>query len=431
MNVIRHTDTDFPDRLRELTAPSALFDPEIEQRTRAILDDVRTRGDAALLEFVERFDGAKLTADQLRVTQAELMAVSLKADESLRAAVAEAEMNIANFARKSLRKGWSMKNSHGAKVGEKFDPFQRVGVYIPGGTAPLVSTALMTITLARVAGCPEIVVCTPCRKDGSVDAALLFAARAAGATEIYRVGGAQAIAAMACGTKTIRRVQKIFGPGNAYVVTAKRLLVGHVAIDLLPGPSEVLVLADETANPKFAAADLLAQAEHGSGHERVWLVTTSGKILKAVEKEIAKQLPKLKRREFIRRVLDHNAWLIQVASITDAVALTNLLAPEHCEVLTRNPHDVSRNIVTAGAIFLGPWSPTVLGDYVAGPSHTLPTGGAGLSFGGLTVDQFLRRTSVVEYNRASLKKALPAVKKFAEIEGLGAHGKSGEIRGVK
>jgi histidinol dehydrogenase len=431
MNVIRHTDTDFPDRLRELTAPSALFDPEIEQRTRAILDDVRTRGDAALLEFVERFDGAKLTADQLRVTQAELMAVSLKADDSLRAAVAEAEKNIANFARKSLRKGWSMKNSHGAKVGEKFDPFQRVGVYIPGGTAPLVSTALMTITLARVAGCPEIVVCTPCRKDGSVDAALLFAARAAGATEIYRVGGAQAIAAMACGTKTIRRVQKIFGPGNAYVVTAKRLLVGHVAIDLLPGPSEVLVLADETANPKFAAADLLAQAEHGSGHERVWLVTTSGKILKAVEKEIAKQLPKLKRREFIRRVLDHNAWLIQVASITDAVALTNLLAPEHCEVLTRNPHDVSRNIVTAGAIFLGPWSPTVLGDYVAGPSHTLPTGGAGLSFGGLTVDQFLRRTSVVEYNRASLKKALPAVKKFAEIEGLGAHGKSGEIRGVK
>jgi histidinol dehydrogenase len=431
MNVIRHTDTDFPDRLRELTAPSALFDPEIEQRTRAILDDVRTRGDAALLEFVERFDGAKLTADQLRVTQAELMAVSLKADESLRAAVAEAEMNIANFARKSLRKGWSMKNSHGAKVGEKFDPFQRVGVYIPGGTAPLVSTALMTITLARVAGCPEIVVCTPCRKDGSVDAALLFAARAAGATEIYRVGGAQAIAAMACGTKTIRRVQKIFGPGNAYVVTAKRLLVGHVAIDLLPGPSEVLVLADDTANPKFAAADLLAQAEHGSGHERVWLVTTSEKILKAVEKEIAKQLPKLKRREFIRRVLDHNAWLIQVASITDAVALTNLLAPEHCEVLTRNPHDVSRNIVTAGAIFLGPWSPTVLGDYVAGPSHTLPTGGAGLSFGGLTVDQFLRRTSVVEYNRASLKKALPAVKKFAEIEGLGAHGKSGEIRGVK
>ena len=280
----------FPEKLRELTAPSSLFDPDIEQRTRAILDAVQVRGDDALLEFTEKFDGARLAADRLAVTQAELFNASLAADESLRRAVTEAEKNIASFARKSLRKNWQTKNSHGATVGEKFDPFQRVGVYIPGGTAPLVSTALMTITLAKVAGCPEIVVCTPCGRDGSINPALLFAARAAGATEIYRVGGAQAIAAMAYGTKTIRRVQKIFGPGNAYVVTAKRLLVGHVAIDLLPGPSELLVLADETANPKFIAADLLAQAEHGSGHERVWLVTTSEKILKAVEKEIAKQL---------------------------------------------------------------------------------------------------------------------------------------------
>ena len=270
-----------------------------------------------------------------------------------------------------------MRNSHGAAVGEKFDPFQRVGVYVPGGTAPLVSTALMTITLARVAGCPEIVVCTPCGDDGAINSALLFAARAAGATEIYRVGGAQAIAAMAYGTNTIRRVQKIFGPGNAYVVTAKRLLVGHVAIDLLPGPSELLVLADDTANPTFIAADLLAQAEHGSGHERVWLVTTSARILKAVEKEIEKQLPKLPRREFIQRALEENGWLIQVEKLGTAVALANQLAPEHCEVMTRNPRKVSEGILTAGAIFLGPWSPTVLGDYVAGPSHTLPTGGAG------------------------------------------------------
>lgn len=321
-----------------------------------------------------------------------------------------------------------MKNSHGANVGEKFDPFQRVGLYVPGGTAPLVSTALMTITLARVAGCREIVVCTPCDREGGINPALLFAARAAGATEIYRVGGAQAIAAMACGTATIRRVQKVFGPGNAYVVTAKRLLVGHVAIDLLPGPSEVLVLADDTANPRFAAADLLAQAEHGSGHERVWLVTTSAKMLKAVEKEIERQLPKLERREFIRRALDNNSWLIQVKSIPDAVALVNQLAPEHCEVMTRDAHKVGRGIVTAGAIFLGNYSPTVLGDYVAGPSHTLPTGGAGVSFAGLTVDQFQRRTSYVEYTRGSLKKALPAVKKFAEMEGLSAHGTSAEIR---
>jgi histidinol dehydrogenase len=428
MKVIRHSDANFPKKLREVTASSSLFDSEIEQRTRAILHDVYVRGDDALVEFTERFDGAKLSAGQLAVTHAELMTASLKADESLRAAVAEAEKNIAMFAKKSRRKNWQVKNSHGAFVGEKFDPFQRVGIYIPGGTAPLVSTALMTITLARVAGCKEIVVCTPCGRDGGINSALLFAARAAGATEIYRVGGAQAIAALAYGTNTIRRVQKVFGPGNAYVVTAKRLLVGHVAIDLLPGPSEVLVLADDTANPKYAAADLLAQAEHGSGHERVWLVTTSAKILKAVESEIAKQLPKLARRKFIQRALQNNGWLIQVKSLEDAVVLINQFAPEHCEAMTRNPRKVSGGILTAGAIFLGAWSPTVLGDYVAGPSHTLPTGGAGASFAGLTVDQFQRRTSVVEYNRAALKKALPAVKKFAELEGLDAHGKSAEVR---
>src|ERR1017187_9933330 len=428
MKIVRYNDANFSRRLREVAAASSLFDTGIERRTRTILEAVKTRGDDALLELTEKFDGAKISADQLAVTQAELMAASLKADESLRKAVAEAEKNIANFAKKSLRKNWQMKNSHGATVGEKFDPFQRVGVYVPGGTAPLVSTALMTITLAKVAGCPEIVACTPCGRDGSINPALLFAARAAGATEIYRVGGAQAIAAMAFGTNTIRRVQKIFGPGNAYVVTAKRLLVGHVAIDLLPGPSELLVLADETANPKFIAADMLAQAEHGSGHERVWLVTTSDKILKAVVKEIARQMPKPARREFIQRALDANGWLIQVKSLADGVALANRLAPEHSEGMTRNPRKVSEGILTAGAIFLGPWSPTVLGDYVAGPSHTLPTGGAGASFAGLTVDQFQRRTSVVEYNRAALKKALPAVKKFAELEGLGAHGKSAEIR---
>jgi histidinol dehydrogenase len=428
MKIIRHNDADFAGRLRELAAASSLFDPEIERRTREILDSVRIAGDEALLQLTERFDGARLTTRQLPVTQAELVAASLKADESLRAAVSDAEQNIAAFAKKSRRRNWRGRNSHGATVGEKFDPFQRVGIYIPGGAAPLVSTALMTITLAKVVGCPEIVVCTPCGKDGSINSALLFAARAAGATEIYRVGGAQAIAAMAYGTPTIRWVQKIFGPGNAYVVTAKRLLFGHVAIDLLPGPSEVLVLADETANPKFAAADLLAQAEHGSGHERVWLVTTSPKVLRAVEREIALQLPKLPRRGLIQRVLDSNTWLIHAGSMDQAVDIVNQLAPEHCEVLVRNGSKVAEKILTAGAIFLGPWSPTVLGDYVAGPSHTLPTGGAGASFAGLTVDQFQRRTSVVEYSRAALKKALPSVKKFAEMEGLSAHGRSAEVR---
>ena len=428
MKIIRCTDANFAKKLGEVTSASSLFDAGIEATTRAILQDVLVRGDAAVLEYTEKFDGAKLVADQLAITQAELLAASIKADDSLRNAVAGAEKNIANFARKSKRRNWQTKNSHGASVGEKFDPFQRVGVYIPGGTAPLVSTALMTITLAKVAGCREIVVCTPCGKDGGINAALLFAARAAGATEIYRVGGAQAIGALAYGTNTIRRVAKIFGPGNAYVVTAKRLLVGYVAIDLLPGPSEVLVIADDTANPRFAAADLLAQAEHGSGHERVWLVTPSAKFLKAVEKEIARQLPKLARRDYVKRALDNNSYLIQVATLTDAVALTNQLAPEHCEIMTRNPRQLSEGILTAGAIFLGPWSPTVLGDYVAGPSHTLPTGGAGACFAGLTVDQFQRRTSLVEYNRAAMKKALPHVQKFAELEGLDAHGKSASIR---
>lgn len=428
MKVIRHTDADFAAQLAQVTASASLFDPVIEQRTRTILDAVAARGDEAVLDFTEKFDGAKLSAEQLAVTREELMIASLKADESLRSAVAEAEKNIASFAKKSRRKDWQAKNSHGATVGEKFDPFQRVGVYIPGGTAPLVSTALMTITLAKVAGCKDIVVCTPCGKDGAINPAILFAARAAGATEIYRVGGAQAVAAMAYGTKTIRRVQKIFGPGNAYVSMAKRLLFGRVAVDLLAGPSDLLVLADDTANPKFAAADMLAQAEHGSGHERVWLVTNSSKVLKAVEKEIAKQLPKLSRREMIQRVLDRNVWLIQVKSIADGVALTNQIAPEHCEVITKDARKISRGIVTAGALFLGNYSPTVLGDYVAGPSHVLPTDGAGASFAGLTVDQFQRRTSVAEYSRGALKKALPAVQKFAEMEGLDGHGKSATAR---
>ncbi len=429
MKILRFNDRGFADQTAALSAASSLFDPAIEERARAIVHAVKERGDAALLEFTAKFDGAQLAdASRLPVSSAELLTASLKADESLRAAVAEASKNIAVFARKSLRKAWSTKNSHGASVGEKFDPFQRVGIYIPGGMAPLVSTALMTITLARVAGCPEIVVCTPCGKDGGINPALLFAIKQAGATEIYRVGGSQAIAAMALGTATIKPVQKVFGPGNAYVVAAKRLLFGHVAVDLLPGPSEVLVLADDSAKPANIAADLLAQAEHGSGHERVWFLTPSAKLIKAVEKEIAKQLPKLSRREFIERALKNNGWLIQTESLDAAIDLANRLAPEHCEVMTKQARKVSERILTAGAIFLGNDSPTVLGDYVAGPSHTLPTGGAGRSFAGLTVDQFQRRTSVVEYTKPALRKALKAVKKFAELEGLDAHGRSAEVR---
>lgn len=428
MNVVRYTDSDFAAQLGALAAPSSLFDPVIEERTRAILKQVADSGDRALVELTEKFDGAALTADQLAVTKAEQMTAALMADGDLRSAVATARKNIEAFSQRAKRKPWSSRNRQGGTVGEKFDAFQRVGIYVPGGTAPLASTALMTILLAKVAGCPEIVVCSPCGKNGSLNPALLYAATVAGATEIYRVGGSQAIAAMAYGTPTINRVNKIFGPGNAYVVAAKRLLFGSVSIDLLPGPSEVLVLADDTADPRWAAADLLAQAEHGSGHERVWLITPSLKFLKAVAKEIALQLKTLQRREFIERALKANGWLIQVKDLDQAVDMANQLAPEHCEIMTRKPAQIAERIRTAGALFLGGYSPTVLGDYVAGPSHTLPTGGAGASFAGLTVDQFQRRTSVVEYSKPALKRSLSTIATFAALEGLDAHGRSASIR---
>jgi histidinol dehydrogenase len=428
MNILLHSEADFAARFKELLASSSLFDPAIEQQTRTIIQAVRERGDDALVELTERFNGPKLTPENFAISQAELMAASVAADEGLRAAVAHTRKNVEAFARRSLRKDWSMRNSHGARVGEKFDPITRVGIYIPGGMAPLVSTALMTVPLARVARCPEIVVCTPCDQTGAVNPALLYAARRAGATEIYRIGGAQAIAAMALGTKTIGPVRKVFGPGNAYVVAAKRLLFGHVAVDLLPGPSELLVLADDTANPAFIAADLLAQAEHGSGHERVWLVTASAKLLRSVRKEIDRQLPRMKRRELIEPTLARNGWLLQASDLGQGIQLTNRIAPEHLEIITHNAGAVAKKVVTAGAIFLGGDSPTVLGDYVAGPSHTLPAGGSGACFAGLTVDQFQRRTGLVEYNRGGLKAALPAVRKFAELEGLDAHGYSAQIR---
>jgi len=428
MNLIRHTDSAFSAKLNKLIAASSLFDPVVEQRALEIIHAVQRRGDKALLHYTEKFDGAKLTPGKLRVGQAELAGAWRATDTRTRKAIRLAKANVALFAKRSLRKNWQARNAQGGVVGEKFDPFARVGVYIPGGTAPLASTTLMTVTLAKVAGCREIVACTPCGKDGQVNTALLAALGQAGATEVYRVGGAQAIAAMACGTKTIRPVQKIFGPGNAYVVAAKRLLFGRVAIDLLPGPSEMFILADSSANPKFAAADLLAQAEHGSGDERVWFASNSKKLITDVQRELKRQLPALSRREFIRKALRKNGWLIHVKSINDGIALANRIAPEHCELMLRKPGQAVKALTTVGAIFVGPWAPTVLGDYVAGPSHTLPTGGAGASFAGLTVDQFQRRTSVVKYSRPALAKSIETIRTFAEIEGLDAHGRSAEIR---
>jgi histidinol dehydrogenase len=431
MNVARYTDADYGAKLKKITAPSMLFDPGVEQRTRAIIDAVRERGDRALIEFTQQFDGAKLSPKDFAVTEKELRTASASANAALKRAVAAASKNVRDFSLKSLRKDWRFQNAQGAMVGEKFDPLARVGIYVPGGHAPLVSTVLMTVTLAKVAGCSEIVVCSPCNRAGAINPSLLYALRFAGATEIYRIGGAQAIAAMAFGTETIPAVQKVFGPGNSYVVTAKRLVYGHVGIDLLPGPSEGLVLADDSAEPQFIAADLIAQAEHGSGHERVWLVTTSAEILRAVEAEMIRQLAQSKRREAIQHSLDANGWLIHVENLDRAIALVNKLAPEHCEVMTRQPERAAKRIVTAGALFLGHHSPTAAGDYLAGPSHELPTGGAGRAFSGLTVDQFQRRTSVVKYARQALQNSADLIATLADVEGLGAHHDSISIRQTK
>jgi histidinol dehydrogenase len=420
MRILRHSDPDFSSALRALQRHAEPH-PQVRKTVQDVLTAVRDEGDSALFEFTERFGGPKLSAKKLRVTG------QPKIDASIKEAIAIAHANVLAFARKSLRENWTMKNAQGGLVGERFDAFPRVGIYVPGGTAPLVSTAVMTVTLAKAAGVPQIVVATPTGPDGAVNDALQYALEFCGATEVYRVGGAQAIGALAYGTETIRPVQKIFGPGNAYVVEAKRQVFGHVAIDLLPGPSEILVLADSTANPAWIAADLLAQAEHGKGSS-ILFVTNSAKLLKSVEKEITTQLATLTRQEPLAGVLAQDCALILVKSLKDAVPIANDFAPEHISIVTADDDKIAAQIHTTGAIFLGGYSPVAAGDFLAGPSHTLPTGGAGRSFPGLTVDMFQRRTSFVRLDAKSLKKSVPTIAKFSELEGLDAHGRSATIR---
>jgi len=402
-------------------------DPRVSETVAAIIADIRKRGDAALIALTEKFGGPRLTPRQLRVSPAEFKAAEKRIDPATRDALSVAHANVREFAEKSLRKSWSAKNRQGARVGERFDPFERVGIYVPGGTAPLVSTAVMTCTLAAAAGVPQIVVTTPAGKDGAINPALAHTLRVAGATEVYKVGGAQAVAALAYGTESIPRVLKIFGPGNAYVVEAKRQCFGRVAIDLLPGPSEILVIADAGANAAWIAADLLAQAEHGHG-SAVLFVTDSPTKLAEVEAAFAAQLAKLSRQEHLREVAEKATHLILVKNMAEAVKLANHYAPEHLAIIAKEEEKLAAQIRTAGAIFLGAYSPVVAGDFVAGPSHELPTGGAGKSFPGLTVDQFQRRTSIVRLDRKSLGALLPSIQTFSRIEGLDAHGRSAEIR---
>ncbi|MFA7344512.1 MAG: histidinol dehydrogenase [Terrimicrobiaceae bacterium] len=425
MKVLRPTDRGYEKALASLDR-RATPDPKVRSLVADILAAIEKDGDDALLRYVKKFGGPSLSASQIPVAPAETARAIAELPAPVRRAISAARANVRNFARRSLRKSWFMKNRQGAVVGERFDPFQRVGIYIPGGNAPLVSSAVMTCTLASAAGVREIVAVTPSGKDGRVHPALLAALAGCGATEIYRVGGAQAVAALALGTKTIRPVQKIFGPGNAWVVEAKRQVFGRVAVDLLPGPSEVLVIADHTANPAWIAADLLAQSEHGRGSIAI-LVTDSAKILSAVEKSLAKQIKLSSRPKELAAALG-NAALVLVRDMDAAIRLANACAPEHVSIATGSPGEIALHLTTSGAIFLGGISPVVGGDFLAGPSHELPTGGAGKSFAGLTVDQFQRRTSVVMFDGPSLRASLPYLETFSEIEGLDAHGRSARLR---
>jgi histidinol dehydrogenase len=425
MKIIRHYDSDYAKLLKQLNRRPTP-DAGVSRTVSEILRAVGKEGDAALVRFTEEFDGPRLKRAQLRVSSDELAAAGPALPREVRKAIGSAKRNVRAFARRSLRKSWFMKNRQGAIVGERFDPFRRVGIYVPGGTAPLVSTAVMTCTFAEVAGVPEIVAVTPPGSDGSVQDALVGALAECGATEVYRVGGAQAIAALALGTGTIPRVDKIFGPGNAFVVEAKRQAFGTVGIDLLPGPSEILVIADESAEPDWIAADLLAQSEHGKGSIAV-LLTDSSRVLDAVAVSLRRQVNLSGRKNELGLALK-NAKLVLVRELKDAVAIANLFAAEHVAIATKRPGEIALGLTTSGAIFMGGMSPVVAGDFLAGPSHELPTGGAGKGFAGLTADQFQHRTSVVMFDEPSLRASLPAIETFSKIEGLDAHARSASIR---
>jgi len=434
MKVIRFDEPGYEEALATLDR-RAEASAAVREVVTTVVDAIRERGDAALLEFTAKFDGVQLAAGELQVPQAELDAAweAAGATETapggltMQQALEASHRNVFEFARRSLRKDWSMTNEQGAEVGEVFHPFQRVGVYVPGGTAPLVSTALMTVTLAAAAGVPEIVVCTPCGRDGVVNAALLAALKLAGATEVYKIGGAQAIAAMAFGTATIRPVAKIFGPGNSYVVEAKRQTFGVVSIDLLPGPSEVMILADRSGDARMLAADVLAQAEHGKDSQ-AGFVTDDAALLTAVMAEVERQAETLSRQAMLLPVLDKGVFFILVPSLMAGADLVNAYAPEHLCLVVEDEPSVLARIRTAGAIFLGNASPVAVGDFLAGPSHTLPTGGAGKSFPGLTADMFQRRTSIIRLSQESCAKSEPIVRAFAAMEGLDAHGNSVSVR---
>ena len=390
-----------------------------------IIADVRKNGDAALKAYSEKFDGAKL--DSLEVSAEEIDAAFAALEPEFVAIIEEAAANIREFHRHQVRTGFAITPRDGVVLGQRVIPLERVGLYVPGGTASYPSSVLMNCIPAKLAGCDEIVMVTPPSKDGSIKPAILVAAKIAGVDRIFKVGGAQAVAALAYSTETIPQVDKIVGPGNVFVAEAKRQVFGTVAIDMIAGPSEILVIADSTCNPKYVAADMLSQAEHDKNASAV-LVTDGIDLAKAVSAELEVQIPQLSRAEIARVSVDNNGKIIVVDDLNKAIEMSNAIAPEHLEVCVDRPFDLLPLIRNAGSVFLGKNCPAALGDYFAGPNHTLPTSGTARFSSPLSVDDFVKKSSFMSYSQQALEAVYEKIDAFAQKEGLQAHGKSVTVR---
>ena len=400
---------------------------EYEQRVAAIVDDIRRNGDEALFAYTEKFDGVKITADTVEVTAYEIREAYSRIDEKLLSVIRKSLVNIRSFHEKQVRNSWFVNGEDGTILGQKIIPLQRAGIYVPGGKAAYPSSVLMNIVPARIAGVSEIIMVTPPGRDGRVNPGTLVAAVEAGADHIYKVGGAQAVAALAFGTESIPRVDKITGPGNIYVALAKKAVFGYVSIDSIAGPSEILVLADETASPAYAAADLLSQAEHDEMASAI-LVTTSRVLAEEVNKQIGRYLEKLPRRDIINASLAQYGRILVAKSMEDAIEAVNAIASEHVELMTSSPFEVMTKIRNAGAVFMGEYSSEPLGDYFAGPNHVLPTNGTARFFSPLGVDEFNKKSSVIYYSKDALQKIHADIIAFARAEGLDAHANSIAVR---
>ena len=413
--------------LEELLKRSPDHYGQYEESVGRILKDVRLRKDAAVFDYTKRFDGAQIDSSNIRVTKEEIEEAYRLTDDSLVAVIRKALHNIRTYHEKQRQTSWFDSRPDGTVLGQKVTPLERVGVYVPGGKAAYPSSVLMNIIPAKVAGVEEIIMTTPPGKDGKVTPTTLVAANEAGADMICKAGGAQAIGALAYGTESIPKVDKIVGPGNIYVALAKKAVYGHVSIDAIAGPSEILVIADETANPRYVAADLLSQAEHDELASAI-LITTSAKLAREVSEEADRFAGKLSRSEIIKRSLDNYGYILVADTMEEAIETANEIASEHLEIQTKDPYDVVTKIRNAGAIFIGEYSSEPLGDYFAGPNHVLPTNGTAKFFSPLSVDDFIKKSSIIAYSRDALEKIHRDIEYFAEAEQLTAHANSIRVR---